>query len=157
MLRTIAAIVVGYIVMAVVVVACLTLAYTALGTDRAYQQGTYEVSTLWIWIMLVVGTAAAIAGGVTCAAIATHNQYSKARNGLVLLVLLLGALSAFAQLGDEDPAPEDQVRPQSVSAAEAMAKSQTPAWVPILNPIIGVCGVIIGANTVKRRVKTRAE
>jgi len=146
-LRNIAAVVVGYIVMAVIVMVTFFLAYTALGPDTTYKPGTYEVSLLWIGIMLVFGAAAAIAGGVTCAKIASSRRGAAA--ALAVLVGFLGALQLVGAI--MAPEPEDTARPDEVSIAEAMQNARPSIWYAALNPIVGIAGVLIGAHLVAPR------
>ena len=142
MLRSVGAVVVGYIVMFIVVFVLLTGIYLALGADGAFQEGSYAPSMLWIGLMFVVGLVAAIAGGFTCAAIA---RGSKAPIALVVMVLVLGGLSAIPAFMPPD---EDQptARTGEVGNLEAMTRARTPGWVALLNPIVGVIGVMIGAQ-----------
>ena len=62
MLRTIGAVVLGYLAMALVVFVALSGAYLAVGADGAFRPGVYEVSALWIGISLVVGFGAGTPG-----------------------------------------------------------------------------------------------
>ncbi len=62
MARTIGSVILGYLVMVIVVFATFSLAYQAMGVDRAYQPGTYDVSGLWIAVSIVLGILAAILG-----------------------------------------------------------------------------------------------
>lgn len=48
MLRGILGVIVGYLVMAIVVIAGLSGAYLALGADKSFQSESYNVSTTWI-------------------------------------------------------------------------------------------------------------
>ncbi len=139
--RTIGAVIVGYLIMFVVVFGGLTAAYMAIGADRAFQAGTYDVSGLWIGVMSAVGLIAAMAGGWVCATIAGRGGV-KALAGLVLILGILFAIPVlFAS-----PNAEKKVRPADVSMMTAMSESQQPAWAAILNPVLGVVGVMIGGK-----------
>ncbi len=147
MVRSIIGIIVGYIVMFAVVVVGLSIGFLALGADWAYEPGTFDVTMGWILLMFGVGFVAAIVGGIVCALISKHSKLGL--NGLVLLVVLLGALSAFAVYKAPAPSPEDAVRAGDVAVFEAASKAVQPLWVAIVNPIVGALGVILGATFVR--------
>ena len=46
--RSILAVIVGYIATIILVTVGLAVAFIAMGVDRTYQPGTYEVSTAWV-------------------------------------------------------------------------------------------------------------
>ncbi len=147
MVRNTLAVIASYIVMVVIVVAGLSGAYIAMGADRAYQPGTYDVSTLWLVTMVAVSIIAALIGGV-CVALVS-NRSKGARLALCIVIGVLGALSLAMQAAAPEPSPEDLVRTADVSTFDAANKAQTPLWVALLNPIIGISGVIIGFNFTK--------
>ena len=139
MARAILAGVVGYLTMAVFVVATFTGAYMVMGADRAYKPGTYDVSTLWLVVSFALAAVGALLAGLACRAIA------KSPKPVVILaafVMLLGAVYAWAATKSPDPGP----RPAEVSSMEAMQKSKQPKWVTLLNPIIGAIGVMAGGG-----------
>ena len=67
MMRQVLAVVVGYVVMFAMVFATFTNAYFAMGTDRAFRPGTYDISVLWIVVSVVLSLIAAAVGGFICA------------------------------------------------------------------------------------------
>ncbi len=139
MARAILAGVVGYLTMAVFVVATFTGAYLVLGADRSYKPGSFDVSTLWLVVSFALAAVGALLGGLACRAIA------KSPKPVVILagfVLLLGAVAAWAATKKADPGP----RPAEVSSMEAMQKSVQPKWVTLVNPIIGAIGVMAGGG-----------
>ena len=140
MFRSIAAVVVGYLVMFLLVFTLFTAAYLAMGTEAAFTPGTYEVSTLWVVISFVLGLVAALVGGYVCAAIARRG---KAPLALAALVLGLGILFAIPVL----TAPRESApRTGGVPNLEAMQNARTPGWVALLNPFVGAVGVLLGAR-----------
>ena len=147
MARTIGSVILGYLVMAIVVIATFSLAYQVMGADRSYQPGTYEVSGVWIAVSIVLGLGAAILGGFACARVAHSPMAPKALAGVVLILGLGMAIAAAAGVGAEDRV---DVRPAEVSGLEAMQNSQTPTWVQFLNPLIGVVGVLYGAGLARK-------
>lgn len=146
--RAIAGVIVGYIVMFVVMFAVFTGAYLGLGADKAFNPGTYDVSTLWIAIMVAVNLVAALAGGLVCAAVA-----GRCKPGYVLagLVLVLGLALSYPVLAgtQADPGP----RTAGVPNMEAMMKAKTQVWLAVLCPVVGAVGTVIGAGLKKEAPK----
>lgn len=140
--RIIGGVIVGYIVMFVVVFATFSVAYMALGAGGAFKTGTYDVSGTWIALMFGLGLVAAVAGGWVCSAIA---KSPKGKYGLVIVVLVMGILSAIPAFMAEDLELK-RLRPPNVDNFEAMQNARQPIWVALLNPIVGVVGVCLGAR-----------
>lgn len=139
--KAIAAIVAGYLVMFVTIFASFSAAYLIMGPDRAYAPGSYDVSTLWIATSFVLGIVAAIGGGLVCALIA---RGSMAPMILAGLAFVLGLVMAVGVIMAPEAAPE--VRPPGVSIMEAMGKSKQPGYAAVVNAFIGLVGVLIGAR-----------
>lgn len=138
--RTIAGVLVGYVVMALVVFAVFSLAYMAMGADRAFQPGSYAPSTVWVAVSLVVGFLAAFVGGRVCAAIAKD---PRAVTALAVVVVVLGIVFAVPVMTrKEGPGP----RTDTVGNMEAMQRAQTPLWLALLTPLVGVAGVMVGGR-----------
>lgn len=145
--RAILAVITGYLVMALVASALFTGAFLALGDDRTYQPGTYEVSTLYVAIVMPASFGAALLGGFVCRAVARRPNPVKV---LALLVAILGAVEAgYVLTGMPDPEP----RTEPVGLFGAAGKSRPPTWMTITNPIIGVVGVLIGGCALAGRRK----
>jgi hypothetical protein len=134
-------VILGYLSMAIVVFICLTAAYLAMGADRAFKPGLYEVTASWLMVMFIVSIGAALVGGKICALIAKN---SKAVMALAGLVLVLGLLSAAPSLAA--PSGEVKARTGDVPNMEAMMNAKQPAWVALLMPLIGVVGVLISGR-----------
>lgn len=147
MARTIGSVILGYLVMVIVVFATFSLAYQAMGVDRAYQPGTYDVSGLWIAVSIVLGILAAILGGFACQRVAHSPVAPKALAAFVLILGLGLAIAAAAGMGADD---RETVRPAEVTNMEAMQNSQTPIWIQFLNPLIGAAGVLYGAGLARK-------
>lgn len=140
MWRTLAAVIAGYVTMALIVFAGLTAAYLAMGTARAFEPGSYDVSKLWIVVSIVVMVAAALAGGFVCGKVAKTGTAVKVLIGVVVVLGLFSAVSAMNQ-----PAPATP-RPESLTNFEAMTQAKPPAWAGFMNVLIGVVGVAVGAG-----------
>ncbi len=146
--RAILGVIVGYIVMAGVVIGSFAAAWMVFGQDSAYKEGLWEISTTWMIMMFVAGLIAAMIGGAVCAAIAAKG--SKAAMVLAGLVLVLG----FVDAGFKLAAPREDrptVREDNVTMFEATANSQEPTVMLLGNPVIGLVGVLIGARLVGRK------
>lgn len=146
MLRNVLGVIAGYLVMFVLIALSFTGAYLAMGADRAFKPATFEPSTLWIGISIVLGTAAAILGGVVCALIAKRKGAVVA---LVVVVLVLGLVQVVFML--VAPATTPEVRTGDVSNLDAMMKAAQPLWVTVMNPVLGAVGVMIGGRLVLKK------
>lgn len=143
MLRILASVVVGYLVLFLCVFALLTGAFFAMGTDRAFEPGSYQVTVTWILVSFVLSFAAAVVGGLVSKAIARTPTGPKALAGLVLVLgLALAAMVAMA------PSPPMD-RPGDLSNLEAMQQAQQPVWVAVLNSFLGAAGVLLGGRLKK--------
>lgn len=143
MARTIAGVIVGYLVIALVVFAVFSLAYLALGADGAFQSGTYAPSALWIVLSFLFSFLAAWVGGRVAA---TIGRTPNAVIALAVVVVVLGlvfAIPVWQRTGE--PAP----RMETVGNMEAMRQAHMPLWVALLTPLVGAAGVIVGG---RRRV-----
>lgn len=138
--RTLVAVVVGYVVMALSVMTAFTALYLALGPERAFRANSFEPSTTWILASLMLGFAAAWIGGAVCRRLA---RQSAAVRVLAGIVLVLGLVSLIPTLRRE---PSDERRTAAISSFEAMKKARQPTWVAVLNPIIGAAGVLLAAS-----------
>jgi len=139
--RIIGAIVAGYLAMFGVVFLLFSGAYSLMGADRAFKPASYEPTNLWILIMLLGGFVAALFGGWTCGKIARNPQGPK---WLAVLVLALGIL--FCALPTLMATPRKEPRLGGLSFREAIRKTQTPTWVALSYPVIGVAGVWFGGK-----------
>lgn len=146
MLRTIGGAILGYLVMGVTVFLGLTVAYLALGADRAFREGVYQVSPLWAVLSLVVGLGAAAIGGLVARRVASTAHGPLLLAGLVLVLGLAMAVPVLladpAAAGAVDPSAA--IRPDGLGPMEAMQHARTPAWLALLNPLVGVVGVLLG-------------
>ncbi len=140
--RAIGSVILGYIVMAVVVFACMSLAYLLLGTEGSFKAGSYEISGAWLVVTFVVGIGAAILGGFVCARIAKTATPPRV---LAAVVLVLGLALAIPALTDSEEGAE-RVREGEVAMSAAMQEAKQPTWVMLLNPLIGAVGVLVGAG-----------
>lgn len=149
MLRAIAGVIGGYLVMFVLVFGVFTGAYLAMGADGAFKPGTYDPSTVWMVLSVVLGIVAGVIGGLACALIAKRGSMApKVLAGLVVVLGLALAIPVFM-----DSAPDPGPRTADVPNMEAMMKAQQPKWSAVANPVIGAVGVLIGAGLMNRKPK----
>jgi len=144
--RNILAVIVGYVAMAMIIFGVFTAAYFAMGADRAFEESSYDVTTLWVIVSVIVGVFAAVVGGAVCALISKRSM--GATLSLMVLVLVLGVVSGLMTMGREAPEGDAAVRGPETSNTDAMMNAQQPKWILIANPIIGVFGVMTGAMMV---------
>ena len=139
--RIIGGVILGYLAMFIVVFVTLTVSFLALGVNRVYLPGAYDVTGLWLGIMTLFSLLAAIAGGWVCAAI---GKKKGAVTALIVVVLVLGVLSAISSMGASGVVP---VREGDVPNFQAMSNSKEPAWFALMLPVIGVAGVWLGGRS----------
>jgi hypothetical protein len=132
--------------MFVIVFITLTASYLVLGMDRTFQPGSFDVTWLWIFVMLVFSFLAAIAGGKVCRIV------SGTRLGLILLVALVVVLGLVSAVPALYAVEATAVRTGEISNLQAMMNAKEPKWVSVLLPVIGVIGVVIGGKTKKEIV-----
>ena len=138
--RNIAGVVIGYVVMFVVVMTTFTVAYIALGTERSFKPGSYEVTGMWIAVSIILSIAAAILGGFVAAKV---GKGRRAASSLAVVVVVLGVILAIPTL---DAPPTDEPRTGEVGNADAMMKAQQPPAISFLNPVVGALGVMVGGR-----------
>lgn len=148
MVRNILGVVLGYVTMFAFVFISFTVLYLILGADGSFESGTYEVSIVWIIISFIFGLAAAVLGGYLCVLISKNN---KAVLVLAALVLIFGIAMAIPALG-ESADYVYEMRKNDVSNMEAMQNAKQPAYMLILNPIIGALGVFAGSKLKKGKI-----
>jgi hypothetical protein len=145
-MRMLGSVVAGYVAIVLVVFAGLSLVWVLLGADRAFAPGTYAVTTTWILLSLVVGFIAALLGGRVSRRIAGTEAGPRS---LAVVVVLLGILLAIPTFGAD--AAEMVARTGDTPMFEAIGLAKTPAWVNLLNPVIGAIGVLIGGKVIGTR------
>jgi amino acid transporter len=141
MLRSIAGVIVSYIVMAIFITVVFIGVFLALGVERVFQPDSYEVSTLWLAISTAISFCSAILGGYVCAAI---SRCMRACQVLALIVLILGIILCLPKI-HEDP----HVRAGDVPTLQVMHLAQMPVWMHVLTPVLGAVGVLLGARMKK--------
>lgn len=144
MLKAFGGIVAGYIAMAILVTILFHSLFLALGVERVFETDSYEISTLWIAILMAISFGSAIPGGYVCAAISKSLPACKALAAVVVVLGFLLCLPAI-QRGESGP----NVRAGEVTSLEAMRLEVAPIWMHVLNPVLGAFGVLLGARMKK--------
>jgi hypothetical protein len=146
--RVIVGVIVGFIVTGLIVSAGFVAGLFGLGLDWILEPGTYDATTKWSVIALVIGLVGAIIGGLVCSLIARKSIATKV---LAALLLVFGGLNAGLPLMSERP--ELGPRPADETMDVSIPKLQEPTWVAIANPIVGFVGVMIGGSLRRPRQK----
>ena len=142
MLKAILAVVAGYLTMAIAVAVLTFGLFVLLGPDRAFQPGTYEVSTVWVVACFAASLLAAVVGGHVCRRIAGPG----AVKALAAIVVVLGFLLALPALNPaNDPRP--LVRPPDTPILVTVTNSRQPSWAAMAFPVVGAIGVLIGGRS----------
>lgn len=131
----------GYIVMAIFIIATFAAAFPILGIDRFFAPGTYEASTSWIVLSLVLGLTGAVLGGWVAGYISPK---AHAVPTLAALVLVFGLFSA--QAAQNEDIPRGGPRGPNATMSDVMANARQPTWITFLNPLLGAVGVLIGGR-----------
>lgn len=147
MIRMIAGVVVGYLVMAVLIFGSLTAAYLALGTDRVFAPGSYNVSELWLAVNIILSTLAAVIGCTVAAVVAGR---SKAALVLCGVMLVLGLAMAVGQMAS--PRPDPGPRDGAVANLDAMMKARQPTWYMFAIPIIGGVAAVATERVLRKKL-----
>jgi uncharacterized membrane protein YedE/YeeE len=145
MLRSILAIIASYAAMFILFMAIFFGCYFALGVERVFQPDSYEVSTVWVILTLVIAFLVTMFAGYLCAAI---SQSWRTCQVFALIVFLLALWQCFQGMRRDAEGPN--VRAGDVTYVEAIDHIVSPKWLHIVNPLISAAGVLLGAR-MKRR------
>ncbi len=138
---TVAGVVSGYIVMAIVILATFAAAFPVLGMDRLFAEGTFEASMTWIALSLILGLAAAFVGGWVAASVGGKTRAVPLLAGMVLV---FGLISAGSEMQSADP--RGGPRSADATMSDAMAHARQPTWITFVNPLLGAVGILIGGR-----------
>ena len=140
--RIIGGVVLGYVVMCLAMFAGLTALYLALGADATFEPNTYYPTTTWLVPQFAIMFAAAAIGGYVAMVIGRTRSTMIA---LVVVFAVLGVVVGYVEMTQAKPDPGP--RTSEVSNMEAMMKAQQPDWAPLLKPVVGILGVLVGCRT----------
>lgn len=143
MLKSILGVIVGYVVMAIFSFAFFTCAYLGLGVERVFEPESFDISTIWMVLMIVGGLLGGVVGGLICAAISKSKGACMA---FAVIVLAIGLIVSIMTKMKEHP---ETARTGDVPNLEAMTKAQTPTWLCFVNPFVCAGGILLGARMKK--------
>lgn len=139
MIRAIVSVVVGYLVMALILVVVFGVVMVSLGPEGTYTPGTYWTTGKVNAIVLVGGTVGAVAGGFACALIARSLRPLFVLAGIVLV---FGLVSAGLNMAKPDPAPPTG----APTFEEGMTRGKQPNWFALAVALTGPTGLLVGGR-----------
>jgi len=142
MLRSVLAVIVGYIAMFALQFAVFMTVYTIVGANWSFKPGTFHASTRWTVMMFTVDFVTALIAGLICAIIA---RGGKAPLVLAAVALVIGCTLGAVHLATQPPDTGER-RPADVPNMEAMTKARHPAWVFFVGPVIAAVGLAVGGK-----------
>ena len=141
MLRSIAAVVVTYIVMAILIIAAFTGLWLGLGPDRLLRPGSFQGNMFLCIAAPSITVLVGIFGGWMCAKMAGRGRGRTPVLALAGVALALGLITAFFTL--QKPFPADP-RSAGMTMQQMMEVGREPTWLLIFNPIGGAGEVVVG-------------
>jgi hypothetical protein len=146
MLRSIAAVVLSYIAMAILVMVAFAGLWMGLGPDRLLEPGSWKGNLFFTIAVPTITAVAGLFGGWMCVKIGRGKGPAMA---LAALVMVLGMTMAYFTMQKPEPTgPRDP----GMTMEQIMEKGREPTWVAISNPIIGAVTVLLAARlTTSRR------
>ena len=130
-LRSIGAVLGGYLTMVLGVSTLLALLFFAFRDDFPREPGPYEGPAIVLVLELLGGFIAAVVGGFVCALIARRAEMKHAY-ALVALLVPLSAISLYVDAGLK------------------------PLWSSLLTPVVAIAGVLLGARLRARRASPKS-
>src|SRR6476646_5079559 len=137
MIRSILAMVAGYIVLSIFFFVAFIGVYSLLGVDFVFKPESYAVTPLWWVFSAVIGLVGSALAGYVCAAISKSMRVCQIFAGVVFVILILFCIP---KMRDSTP----RFRSGPVSTMDAMRMTQMPIWMHVVNPVLSALGVILG-------------
>jgi hypothetical protein len=144
MFRSIVAVVVGYLVMAVLTL--LAFGLSLIAPDFAFEKDRFDVTPAWLVFALAATLVAAVVGGFVTVVIARRRS---AVYALAALVIVLGFGSAAGNLTRDRPLADESAA--GLSAVNRGKRAVQPTWYAFTLPIVGAAGVVIGGRLIRER------
>ncbi len=142
MARLIGGTVAAYVIYFVAVFVLVSAGWLVLGANGAFHPGVWDVTGIWIALMLVASLLGGVGAGYGIGPITKDPRGPMALAGLIIL---MGVVFAWPVLAGTAPVPT-LPRPEQLPMFEAMANGQAPVWVAILNPVLGAAGALFGSG-----------
>ncbi len=154
MLRSILAAVLGYLLMAVVVMAGMAVAWGVLGGTGAFEGEGPAPSGAWVGFALVFGFLAALVGGVVARKV---GRGPRAVSLLVTMLVAIGvmtALSANRVTSNREPINKPVAE---MTFMEAGQHAVQPTWFNWVIPFVGAFGAYLGGVMLVRPKKNEGD
>lgn len=149
-MRTVLAVIAGYVVMVAGVLLGIAVIWFSLGAKFAFDGNTAEASIGWSMTMLIAGFMAAVVGGIAAGKVAGETRRSAATKGLVGLIVVFGMLTVITQLMSAPaPLPEGKTI-ENLTFTEAGQYARSPTWYNVGIVVVGVAGVIVGSKAIRQ-------
>lgn len=166
-MRVALAVIVGYLIMAMLVMSTMFLAVQAMDLDAIFEQGFWKSTSRWNTIAVMISLLSAVAGGAVCERIA-RNKMGIRLLAIVFVVATVGSLVTVLRAGP-DPEPVPRPSTEAIVAAAAEAKqsptlyamiqagkhAREPNWMKVANPACGLAGALLGAMLARRQLPSR--
>ncbi len=140
-MKAIGGIVLGYIALMIFFFGLFTGLYLALGPERVFQPGTFQISMLWLVLALAGALTAGLLGGFVCYAVSHSMRVCRVFAILVFLIAIVMCLPVM--LADQKPRPRAS---EALPTMEAMQQGQAPIWMHLLSAALSGGGVLLGAR-----------
>ena len=144
--RSVAGVIVGYLVMFILQFAAFMTIYTVMGANWSFKPGSFHASTRWTIMQFTVVFVTAAIGGLICAAI---SKGGKAPLVLAIVALAIGFTLGALHIATQPP-DTHELRTAGVPNMEAMTKARHPVWVIFAGPVIAAIGIGIGGKLRRR-------
>jgi hypothetical protein len=147
-MRSVLAVIAGYLIIVVFVIVTLTMVWALLGPSFAFQPGTTHVTLQWVGLNLSLSALAAIAGGYVAMWVSPDEsmQSIKILAGLILGVGIIMAIPHIFTDPSVDQQLAEGVVVEGMSALSAASEAVRPIWYNFLLPVIGAVGVFVGGR-----------
>jgi len=120
--------------------------FVAMGSEWAFEPGSWEASDVWLLISFGANLVIGIISGFICVLIA---KSTRAPLTLAVVVFALGIVFAIPAIVAQESATS-LVRRGEFSQVEAMEHAREPLWAPFTVPFIGALGVLVGGKLKKQ-------
>jgi cytochrome bd-type quinol oxidase subunit 2 len=137
MARATLGVIVGYVAMAALVMGLFIGMWFVLGVDGVLEKGQFKGNMVLNIGAPAISIAGAILGGWICA------RVSRSRRTVLVfaaIVFVVGMIAAYSTLRKPEPGPRDP----NLTVIEAIKKGREPNWFALLNPFLGVGGILLG-------------
>jgi hypothetical protein len=150
MLRTLAGVLVGYITLAIAVIAGMLGLAAAIGRDNTLEPGRYAPSTSFCVLSLAVSFAAALLGGWVA------RKLGGTRTAVLILALLVAVLGGgMAAKNLSQPRAEPEPRAENEADSAKLMAMREPEWLVLTNPVLGAFGLLLGGRALRRDAMQR--